>query len=973
MALASVAGTALSLLTCGDTIAAVRDGAAGHLLERERELASITTLIDRAAAGRGGLLVVEGQAGAGKTQLLSAAREQATRAGLAELAARGGVLDSGHAYGVTRALLGPLVAGRTANGEAFGEVAGAAMSLFDPAAPPAPGHPGEPSFSVLAALCEIVLATARQTPLLLCVDDAHWVDPETLRFLTSLASRAPEEPLLLLIGAREREPGGARELLTLLAGDPGATVLRPAPLSEHAIASLLAVELRARAEEQFIAAFAHATGGNPFLCSELARTLASERVTPSAVNAAQVSAYAPPGVSRAVLARLALLTSEARSVACALAVLGGEGDWSVLAQLAGLDAERLAAAIDLLSDAGVVAPAATPTFRHPLIRTVIYEDTPLAQRDRVHRQAARLMADQEDIAAHLLLTRPSGDAWAAERLGEAAERALAQGAAEAACRYLHRAVAEPPAAHRAGPLLARLGEAESRRGDPNAAVSALERALPTTEDPAVRGELVVALSLALVRANRPREAMTVLEEALAALPGEEVELGRKMETELEVIAHLNGLAGRGVNGRPLRFARSTGKEAGTHGERLALAGRADIEMNQGQAQEAGRLALLALGDGALLRDEGAAGVLFFSTAIALLYCDHLEAAERAYTDALGYGREAGLPGMEKAAQGFLAGVHYRRGSLERAESCARDALPPVRVTEAPIHATFAGAFLINALVDRGELGRASRVLEELGAGGPLPDALITNILQHARGRLRSASGDHRAALADHLDCARRAGEWAMHTPAVENWRSLAALELSALGRLEEANEHAAAGTRAARDFGSPRALGSALTIEGTVRGEISLLEEAVAALEHTEALLTRAQALVALGAAQRRSGRRAYGRETLAAGLRLARVCGAVPLAREADAELTVAGSRARRILRSGTDQLTASERRVAELAADGYSNQQIADTLTISIRTAEAHLAHTYQKLEIAGRHELAAALGRGPTGDAVLAERRG
>src|SRR5581483_2860881 len=117
-----------------------------------------------------------------------------------------------------------------------------------------------------------------------------------------------------------------------------------------------------------------------------------------------------------------------------------------------------------------------------------------------------------------------------------------------------------------------------------------------------------------------------------------------------------------------------------------------------------------------------------------------------------------------------------------------------------------------------------------------------------------------------------------------------------------------------------RALGGALTIEGMVTRELAPLEEAVAVLADSPATLGWARALIALGGAQRRAGRRAAARESLAAGLRLARACGAVPLAREADTELEVLGVRARRVLRSGADQLTRSERRVSDLAADGYT-----------------------------------------------------
>ncbi len=941
------------------------------LYEREHELSVADGAIALAAEGEGSLLLIEGPPGIGKTQLLSAVRERASGAGLAVAAARGGVLDAEHAYGATRTLLGLLVKRGREAGEEMPLITGAATWLFDPSAPPAPGRPGEPSHAVLTALCEIVLHAARTQPLLLSLDDAQWVDAETLRLLTSLARHLQEAGVLLAVGAHERGSDRARQQLAVLASDPATTALRLSPLSRHGVASLLAGALGETPDMAFVAACETATGGNPFLLTELIRTLAADRLRPIAGNVAKVSGYLPPGISRAVLARLARLTPEARRVAAALAVLGGKADWNVLADIAELDRDEVAEAFDLLDHAGVVLDGESPGFSHPIIRAAIYEDLPRHERDRAHRRAARRLAEapgagHEDIAAHLLAARPGGDPWVVGRLREAGDRALAQGAAETACRYLRRALAEPPPTALAGELLARLSEAHSRLGDAQAAAASAQAALDATEDPAARGQIALAVSSALVRANRPREAITVLHEAIAALPESEESLGRRMESELEVISHLSGLAGRTVRGREARFPPGADETPRDQSDRLALAGQADAEMNRGRAEEAGRLALLALDDEALLRDEGARSVLFFSTAIVLLYSDHLDEAERAYTEALGYAREAGLPGIAMAAEGFLAGVAHRRGSLRDAEDHARSALTGITVSESPLRGVFATAFLVNALVDRGELGHALRALEQTGADGALPDALITNILQHARGRLRSATGDHAAALADHLACGRRAEEWAMHTPAVENWHSLAATELAALGRREEALAHATAGTEVARAFNSPRALGAALITEGSLRGETPLLEEAAGVLEGSPARLVHAHALVALGAAERRAGRRARAREILTHGLRLARVCGAVPLAREADAELTVLGSRSRRMVRAGVAELTASERRVAELAANGLANQQIAEALVVSVRTVETHLAHTYQKLDISSRRALAGALGRTPPGEA-------
>jgi DNA-binding CsgD family transcriptional regulator len=945
----------------------VDDQGAGALLEREQELDAIERLVGLAANGRGALVIVEGPAGIGRTRLLAAAHEVALQAGLVAVTARGAVLDAGRSYATARTLLRPILDDGIASGQASKAVAGAAAFLFDRAAASAEPRPAQANAVVVEALCEMVLAAAERQPLFLSVDDAHWVDGETLTFLTVLADRVEQAPLLLAIAARLNEPGSASELRGLLASR-AAIALRPAGFSPQAVSVLLARELGVDPAPAFVAACATAAGGNPFLCAELARTLADDGIAPTDDNVARVSAFAPPGVCRAVLARLARIDPGAVRVAAALAVLGGQADWNVLAGMTEIDHDQLADAVDVLIGAGVAADSPGPEFRHPMIRTVIYEDLALSERDRAHRRAARLLsalpaADSQRVAAHLLLTRPRADGWVAEQLAAAGDVALSEGAAEAACRYLKRALAEPPEPALTPHVLERLGEAESRRGDPVAAASALRAALERANDPVARGEVAIALSTVLTRADRAPEAIAVLEAEIRALPSAQIELGRRMETEMEVIAHVDGHAGRRMGKRVPKFPRPPVAAPDDQGHRLALAGRADVEMNRGRADEAARLALLALDDGALMRAEGAGMVLFFSTAIVLLYCDRLDDAQRMYTEAVGDAGRRGQPGAAASAQGFLAGMHLRRGQLAEAEHHARAALEGLGAVDAPnspVRTTFAVAFLVDALIELGRLGEAARLLSETGADGALPDALITNVLQHARGRWRAASGDHRNALADHLDCGRRAREWGMQTPAVANWRSLAALELATLGDVDEARAHAAAGADAARAFGSPRAIGMALTVQGRLESSVTLLEEATNALRDTGARLDLARAQYELGAAQRRHRQRARARETLTASLRLARACGALPLAKLIDEELAVSGSRSRRVLRSGGDALTASERRTAALAADGYTNQQIADALVVSVRTVETHLAHVYQKLDVTSRRQLPAALGR-------------
>lgn len=937
-------------------------GAGSGLLERDRELQAIARLIEETSEGRGGLIIVDGPAGIGKTRLLEATRARAQAAGFAQLVARGGVLERSHPFGLVRALLDPVIRERAAS-ESLGDILGVAEPLFDPEAGTHPHAATESALAMLLSLSQVVIDAAARGPLLVSVDDAHWADAESLRFLSALTGRLIDHPVLLIVAWRRHDPGASRELLGQLLIRSETHHLAPAPLSSDAVATLLRTELGAEADPAFVLAFASATGGNPFMCTELVRTLADEGLAPRAEYVGHLIGLAPEAVARSVLARLALLPEAAQRAAAALSVVEGKGAWRLVSALTELEHEVLSEAFDMLADAGVVRRDATPEFLHPMLRTAVYEDLPVSRRDHDHHRAAALLAqsgtaDEDEIAAHLLLTRPRGETWVAEQLGRAAANALRQGAADAAAAYLARALEESPGGELGTTLLADLGEAESRRGESGAAATALRAARERSEDPVRRAELSIPLALALTRLGRAPEGMEVLEDAVAGLPADAVEIGQAIETEIEVIAHLNGQAGRLVRGRDLRFPRPPDAPDSAAGERLAFAGRADVAMNRGRADEASELALLALRDGELMRQEGSGIVLFFSTAIVLLYCDRLDEAERVYRDALVHAEERGRPHIAASARGFLAGVHLRRGQLGQAESAARMCLESTLGSGEILRTTFAGAFLIEALVERGELGHATRALTDLRAQDHLPDALIVNILQHARGRLRSAGGDHRGALADHLEGGRRAAEWDMHTPAVANWRSLAAAEYAALGRDDDACRYAEAGTESARRFGSPRALGMALGCEGAIRRDLDQLREAVEILRAGPARLESARALIALGSAERRNGARTQAREDLEEGLRLARVCGAVPLARAADEELTVLGSRARRVTRAGADGLTASEHRVAALAAGGYSNRQIADALVLSVRTVETHLAHCYQKLGIEGRRQIAEVL---------------
>jgi DNA-binding CsgD family transcriptional regulator len=202
----------------------------------------------------------------------------------------------------------------------------------------------------------------------------------------------------------------------------------------------------------------------------------------------------------------------------------------------------------------------------------------------------------------------------------------------------------------------------------------------------------------------------------------------------------------------------------------------------------------------------------------------------------------------------------------------------------------------------------------------------------------------------------------MRNPAVVAWRSHRALALLALDRRDEALELAREEVELARPWGSPRPIGVALRTLGLAQGGtegIETLRESLAVLEGSSAKLERARTLVELGAALRRANQRADARELLKEGLDIAVRSGAQPLIDRAEEELAATGARPRRLLLSGVESLTASERRVARFAADGLSNKDIAQALFVTTKTVEVHLSNVYRKLGIGSRSELPQALG--------------
>src|SRR4051812_21604537 len=438
------------------------------LLEREDELDELQAALRDAQHGRGRLVVVEGPAGIGKTRLVRELRETAARNSVRVLAARGTELERDFPFAVVRQLFEPVLAATddTARAELLGGPAGAAAAVVGMAPQGGTDDTVDPSFATLNGLFWLLSNLSEEAPALVVVDDAHWADQASLRFLTFLLPRLEDLAVLLVVAAR---PGEGDAAVARLATDATARLIRLGTLSEPAVAELVREAIGADASQEYCAACAQATGGNPFLLHELLVQLAADGDAGTPEEAAHVREVVPATISRAVLVRLARAPDPARRLAHALAVLGDGAELRLAAELARLPLDDAARAADVLVAAGVLDAGRPLRFAHPLIRTAIDVDMPDGARAAHHAAAAALLrvegAEPERIAVHLVATEPSGDHALVAPLRDAARRALERAAPESAVTYVHRALRERPDAAARDELVPLLVSATLRASD----------------------------------------------------------------------------------------------------------------------------------------------------------------------------------------------------------------------------------------------------------------------------------------------------------------------------------------------------------------------------------------------------------------------------------------------------------------------------------------------------------------------------
>jgi DNA-binding CsgD family transcriptional regulator len=939
-------------------------GEAVGLLERERELERLADTIERAQAGSGELLLVEGPAGIGKTSLLRAAREIAADRGMRALTARATELEREFPFGAVRQLLEPPLrsAPPERRDELFAGGAGDAATVLGMGGT-AHKPPTEPQFATLHALYWLIANLAEADPLLVVLDDAQWADPASLRLLAFLAPRLEELPVLLVVAARPEE-WDARALFAPTASDAASRSIVPSPLSEAASAEMVADRYGDGVDPEFARACHATTLGNPYYLHALLDELERDGVEPAQRAADRVLSLGPRAVSQAILARLARLRPAASALARAVAILGDHVRPELAARLAGLESDEAAAAAEDVDRASILDAGELLSFAHPITRNAVYRDIGRGERARLHREAAALLGEQdappEQVAAQLMAVEPAADADVVATLRAAAAEASVRGATDSATAYLRRALGEPPPADRRAEVLVELGLAEWLT-DVTAATEHLAQALELTRDPLRRSLIAATLSRTQFYAGLFPDAVEVARRAAEEVGDGDPEIRQGLESIILAASCVEPTL-RELAEELAERVRREGIEGDGYGAKALASGLLYVDARAGiPAAEAVERAERILDGGVLLEMENGRAA-FLAPVIAFIAADS-ELALPALEAGLDAARERGDVSAMAGDRTWSCLAHLVRGELMDAIADGEAGLAASDEYGVAVGVPWAAAWLAMALMERGDFDQAERALARADAGPQVPDNAHWHAFLDARAQLHLLKGPPRRALEDALECGRRFEAVGGRNPAFIPWRSRAALCLTELGEEpERARALAGEEVELARAWGAPRALGSTLRAQGLVLGgELATLREAVEVLDGSPARLEHARALVELGAALRRGGGRSEAREPLKAGLELARDCGGIPLVERAYEELRASGARPRKIVYTGVDALTASEGRVARLAASGMTNREIAQSLFVTVKTVEFHLGQAYRKLDISSRTELGDALGEG------------
>ena len=927
---------------------------------RAAEIAVLGDAVDRVVSGRPAVVLIEGEAGIGKTRLLAGVLEDARGRGMQVAAGRAEELERTRPFGLVAAAFGCVRSSPDPRRAAIAALLATRGGDRGPIT--VTSDPGL-RFRAVDAFADLAEELALAGPLVIGVDDLQWADPSSLLTLAAVSRRLAYLPVALIGCLRPSPRIPELDRLAGLLLDAGGRILAVRGLTERAVAELVAEAVAAVPGPGLLAGISGAAG-NPLFVTELLGALAQEGAIETAGGRAEVAEVTlPPTLRLTILRRLSFLSEDSLQALRAASILGSSFTVTELSvtmarpalELSVVLAEGIAGRV--LEEYGAVI-----RFRHDLIRDAIYEDLPLSVRRGLHREAGRRLARTGapalQVAEQLARGAGQGDAEAIGWLTRAAREAAAR-SPDVAADLLERAAGlMAPADPGRDRLLAERASSLMVSGRNADALAACRSLLDRDLDPQVDGPVRICLGRALLAQGQVRDALRELEQAGSspALPGAERAAAWAWAGFARMsLGDLDGAAASAEQ------ARSAAAAAADHlTVSVAMTTLARVSESRGHLRDA-----LQITDEAMhLADEspGRLGHRYPIRATRghiLIELGRPEEARSALGAGMRISEEIGVRWPLLLYQGFLALERFITGEWD-------DAIAELEASfelADEIQTVVARAHGILSLISlhRNDLSRAEEAADaaarDLARWGP---GYLTTWAAWPRALIQEAGGELGQALATMTgawDTCARLG-LALDYPAVGADLVRLALASGDIGRARDAS---AAVTEVAARNEVPWMTGAALRCQGLIEDDAEILQAAAGACAGGSRPLGLALACEDAGAAFARQGRLDRARPLLDQALGIYERLGAARDLARAEATLREAGIRRGRRGTRGRPQigwasLTPAEHAVAGLVAEGLSNPQIGERLYISRRTVQTHLAHMFAKLDIATRAQLAA-----------------
>ena len=921
---------------------------AATVIGRGQELGAIETFLAELESGPQAL-VLSGEAGIGKTVLWEEGVRRAAR------------------------LFGPVLVHRSAEAEAslsFTGLSDLLAPVFDEVAPTLapqrrralevalllaePGAEAPDPRAIGVALLDVLRTLAGERPVVVAFDDLQWLDSSSAGVLQIALRRLRDERVSILATVRRTPEVDTSLELEAAFPEERLTRLALGPLSLGALHDLLRERIGLALTRPELVRVHEASAGNPFFALELGRELLRTGVRPAPGQALRV----PESLHELLDGRLARLPTETGDIVLFAAALARPTIELVTAAHGNRDG--VLEALDVAAREGVVElEGSSVRFAHPLLASISYENAAPWKRRAVHGALAGAVSDVEERARHMALSVVGPDALAASYLDEAAEHATARGAPAAAAELWELAAGLTPM----DPDLVRqrrMRAADLHRlaGDFERAAALLEQVLPEVPSGLARSDVLFAL--VLTRIADPPELRELCGQALAEAAGDDIRSSRILAYRSWVQLMLGDVRDGLADGR-------TALELAEHAGDPVLLATAIAQVGRAEAWAA-EITPGLLERGVEIEDRlGLALEYDQSPRVTLgrhlVRVGEIDRARTVLEEAAATAAARGDELTRGFVLGRLAMTEWHAGRLQRALDHSHAAIELADQT-APRH-TRGWTRGIRALVEA-DLGlvdqsraSASEAMAFIAAG---PDNMVTIPALGVLGHLELVLGNLEEAGRYLRDLPERSLARGWADPTTPIWED--AIEaLTALGELEQARAYLEQFERRSERIESIWALGVAARCrgllaarEGDLATAVGALELSLARLEGSAFPLELGRTLLCLGAARRQAREKKAAREMLEQAFAIFEELEARLWAERARAELARISGR-----RASSDGLTETERRVAELAAHGRTNKEIAAELYMGVSTVEAHLSRVYRKLGIRSRASLAHGLSLG------------